>query len=294
MPVSNLNIHAPPSLIPASVNKCGSGAILGVRKDSPVAVIIPTTCKSWYCLPCRVPKALRLIDRICSGDPERMITLTCDPKSVYSPSDGVTVMKAAWARLVLKIRAVFGDFEYALVFERTKRGWPHAHIACRGSYIPFPWLKHWWTVFSGSSIVHITKINSQKHAARYLAKYFAKDQGPILRLLGHRKLVQFSKGWSLRDVKSEGCIVPSDFTWYRLHSDTSMAVAEMIRYHHSLCNPAGKGKTSWFMLDPNEIIPGTDGLAYQAFSALHPPPHRSRSPPSPDLGEPPSREKLLF
>jgi len=276
--------------LPASVLKCGTGSILGVRKDSETAVIIPTTCKSWHCPKCKIPKALRVIERICSGNPERMITLTCDPKTVATPSAGIDVMKKAWARLVKKIRIVFGEFQYALVWERTKRGWPHLHAACRGTYIPQAWLRHWWLIYSGALITHIEKINDERHASRYLGKYFTKDQGPILALLGHRKLIQFSKAWSLRDVKSAGCLVPSDFTWFRLPSGMAAAVQEMIRSHHRLCNPEGKGNMSWFLLSSTEVIPGTDGHTYESLSALHPPPYKGRSPPSPVLGGPPLQE----
>ena len=294
MPDSNLNIHAPPDLLPASVKKCGSGAILGVNPETQVACIIPTTCKSWHCPDCKIPKALRLRERICSGDPERMITLTSNPATSATPCEAVTRMKAGWVRLLRQIRKHFKDFQYVLIWELTKHGWPHVHIASRGPYIPQSFLKYWWKAFTGASIVHITKINNPRHASRYIAKYFTKDQGPILRLLGRRRLVQFSRGWALRAVKSSGFIEPTDFTWFRLPTTCALAVQEMISYHHSLFNPQGKGKVSWFLVDPNQIIPGTDGKTLEDVAALHPPPYKSRSPPSPALGEPPPQEKLLF
>ncbi|MBA7543014.1 hypothetical protein ES705_35340 [subsurface metagenome] len=281
-------------LTPSSVSKCGSGAILGVKKDEPAAVIIPTTCKSWHCPKCKKPKALRLIDKICSGDPERMITLTCNPKIVASPFDAITLMKLGWGRLVRKIRHDFGEFEYALVWELTKRGWPHIHVACRGKYIAHSYLKYWWASFTQAPVVNITKIHSERHAARYLGKYFVKDQGAILRILDGRRLVQISKAWSLRDEKSFGGMKPSDYTWYRLNFNTSLAISEMVRLHHSRCDPNGKGKLVWFMLENDSVIPGTDGLTWQSLFALHPPPYKCNSPPLASLDASPLQKNLVF
>jgi hypothetical protein len=282
------------TLLPASVNKCGSGAILGVSKETDIAVIIPTTCKSWWCPKCKIPKALRLRERICSGDPLRMITLTSNPAAARSPTESINLMKAGWVLLLRQIRKHFKDFQYVLIWELTKHGWPHVHIASRGPYIPQSFLKFWWKAFTNASIVHVTQINNPRHASRYLAKYFVKDQGPILRLLAGRRLVQFSRGWSLRDVKSSGFIEPTDFTWFRLPTSSALAVKEMISYHHSLFNPQGKSKVSWFLVKPNQVIPGTDGKTLEDLAVLHVPPYKCNSPPSPALGEPPPQEKLLF
>ncbi len=284
----------PENLPPASVKKCGSGAVLGVKPETEVACVIPTTCKSWHCPRCKIPKALRLREKICSGDPERMITLTSNPATSSSPSGSIHLMKTGWVRLLSKIRKHFKDFQYVLIWELTKRGWPHIHIASRGPYISHAFLKYWWNAFTGAPVVNITKINSQRHASRYIAKYFTKDQGPILRLLGHRRLVQFSRGWSLRDVKSSGCIEPMDFTWFRLPTSNALAVREMIRYHHKLFNPQGKTKVSWFMLEPGQVIPFTDGKTLEDIAVLHPPLYKCNSPPSPVLGRPPLQGTLVF
>ncbi len=290
-----ISTKAPPKdLTPASVSKCGSGAILGVSKKTNLAVIIPTTCKSWWCPKCKIPKALRLIERICCGDPERMITLTSNPAAAQTPSDSINLMKAGWVHLLRQINKHFKGFEYVLVWELTKRGWPHVHIACRGPYIPQEFLRYWWNAFTNAPIVHITKIKSPLHASRYLAKYFVKDQGPILRLLGHRRLVQFSRGWSLRDVNSSGDLEPTEFIWFRLPTSSASAVQEMLRFRHKLFNPQGKRKVSWFLLDPNQVIPGTDGQAYEALALLHAPPYKCNSPPPSALDGPPLQEQLLF
>ncbi len=285
---------APLSLLPASVKKCGSGSILGVNPETEVAVIIPTTCKSWWCPKCKRPKALRLQEKICSGDPERMITLTSNPAATQSPSEAINLMKLGWVRLLNKIKRHTKGFQYVLIWELTKRGWPHIHIAARGPYLSHAFLKYWWNAFTGAPVVNVTRIKSPRHASRYIAKYFTKDQGPILRLLGHRRLVQLSREWSLRDVKPSGCIEPMDFTWFRLPTSSALAVREMIRYHHSLFNPGCKNRVSWFLLEPGQVIPGTEGQTLEDVAVLHAPPYKCNSPPSPVLEEPPFQKNLVF
>ena len=267
------SISGPPfSEAPNSVSKCGSGSVVGYSPESEIAVAIPCTCKSWWCAKCKTPKALRLIERICSGDPQRMITLTSNPNACKSPSDALDKMKAGLKLLFRKIRKTFGEFEYALILELSKRGWPHAHIANRGVYISHHFLKYWWNAFTGAPIVHIQRIKNEKHASRYMAKYFLKDQGPILRLLGHRRLYTVSRGWALRAVKSPAIWKASDFTWFRVPENQATVSAEMAAHHHQQFDPDDPSGPIFFLLSPYDILPGTDGLTLQDLPLARAPP----------------------
>ncbi|MBA7555499.1 hypothetical protein ES705_48163 [subsurface metagenome] len=221
---------------------------------------------------CKKPKALRLIERICTGDPDRMITLTSNPNACSSPSNALSKMKSGWKLLCRQIRKTFGKFEYALIWELSKRGWPHAHIAMRGSYIPQHWLAYWWNAFTGAPIVHIQKINNQKHASRYMAKYFLKDQGPVLRLLGHRRLYTVSRGWALRAVKSPATFQASDFTWFRVPESVATICEQMKTHGHLQFDPEKKKGPIFFLLAPGEILPGTDGLTLEDLPLARAPP----------------------
>lgn len=66
-------------------------------------------------------------------------------------------------------------FEYFLVWERTKRGWPHAHILLVAPSVAKRWLSAQWRELSRCFITDIQRVGSHEHAARYLAKYLAKD-----------------------------------------------------------------------------------------------------------------------
>ncbi len=267
------SISGPPfSKAPNSVSKCGSGSVIGYSKESQLAVVIPCTCKSWWCAKCKTPKALRLIERICSGDPERMITLTSNPNACKSPSDALDIMKSGCKLLFRKLRATFGAFEYVLIWELSKRGWPHIHMAMRGSYVSHHWLKYWWKAFTGAPIVHIQKINNEKHASRYMAKYFLKDQGPVLRLLNHRRLYTVSRRWALRAPKSPAIWKASDFTWFRVPENQPAVFADMVAHHHQQFNPDDPSGPVFFMLSPYDILPGTEGLTLQDLPLARAPP----------------------
>jgi hypothetical protein len=67
------------------------------------------------------------------------------------------------------------SLDYFLVWERTKRGWPHIHILLVAPRVAKRWLSHQWLELTGCYIVDIQQVSSVSHAARYLAKYLAKD-----------------------------------------------------------------------------------------------------------------------
>jgi len=282
------SISGPPfSEAPNSVSKCGSGSVVGYSQERQTSVIIPCTCKSWWCMKCKTPKALRLIERICSGDPQRMITLTSNPNACESPSDALDIMKAGCKLLFRKIRKTFGPFEYVLINELSKRGWPHVHIAMRGSYLSHHWLKYWWNAFTGAPIVHIQIIKNEKHASRYMAKYFLKDQGPILRLLNHRRLYTVSRGWALRAPKSPAILKASDFVWFRIPENQADACEQMKAHGHLQFDPEKKKGPIFFLLAPGQILPGTDGLTLEDLPLARAPPVNG----PPDSSEVPETNK---
>lgn len=66
-------------------------------------------------------------------------------------------------------------FEYFLVWELTKAGWPHAHILLVADRVAKRWLSQTWRELTGSYIVDLQPISSPEHAAHYLTKYLTKD-----------------------------------------------------------------------------------------------------------------------
>lgn len=125
------------------------------------------------------------------------MTLTWANRRNLPPDAARSEMGVAWKHLVARIKRKWPgqEFEYAVVVEKTKRGFPHLHIAFRGPYIPQDWLSDTWCTLIGASIVDIQKCRSQENVAGYLAKYLSKDPTK----LGTGKRYWFSQGYRPAD-----------------------------------------------------------------------------------------------
>lgn len=76
---------------------------------------------------------------------------------------------------ILRRRYGATRIQYALVWELTKRGYPHAHILLRAPYLPQKLVSREWQRLSGANIVDIRQIRSEGEAAAYVSKYLTKD-----------------------------------------------------------------------------------------------------------------------
>jgi len=147
-----------------------------VRLDGNYLTAIPLRCKSWPCPNCGPKRRSKLIAQILSGSPTTFLTLTWKPRDKFTPAQAAHLMSSKFACLAKRIRRHFPEapFEYALVWEATKAGWPHMHVVCRAPYIPQRWLSDRWREMLGSPIVDIRAIKDPSVAARYVSKYVAK------------------------------------------------------------------------------------------------------------------------
>jgi hypothetical protein len=133
-------------------------------------------CGKWSCPIHRPKKRRRLLKRFRHGAPTRWFTLTSNPRLYESPAQARRVMGANIPNLVKRIRRFSkrGLFEYGLVWENTKHGWPHCHVLYRGPYIRKQRLSDWWNDLTGAPIVDIGSLTDTEHAARYVSKYASK------------------------------------------------------------------------------------------------------------------------
>lgn len=65
--------------------------------------------------------------------------------------------------------------EWAMVWERTKGGWPHIHCLLRAPYTAQAWISETWEELTGAKIVDIRRVYNSNQAVAYLAKYLAKS-----------------------------------------------------------------------------------------------------------------------
>jgi len=193
---------------------CGSGTFV---KHLPTRYVVTSCpCNSWKCPRCGPNRRRRVRDEIASGKPTSFLTLTWPARRNEPPDRARAIMGVAWKHLVARIKRRWPgqEFQYAVVVEKTKRGFPHLHIAFRGPFIPQGWLSDVWCELIGASIVWIEACNSQGAVAGYLAKYLSKDPTK----LGNGKRYWFSQGYRRHDASGRPADRPvSRIAWSRDH-----------------------------------------------------------------------------
>lgn len=177
---------------------CGQGALIGCSPDRSHVILIPLRCKSWDCPTCGPRKRRDYIALLKSGEPDRELTLTAPAEPGTDPREIARRMKKAFTKLVARIRKTFGLFEYALVWELTKKGTPHAHILFRGTYISKRWISSQWVALGFGPVVFIQSVKSHGLHAAHACKYLAKATGQTAMELAPLRLVQKSSGYILK------------------------------------------------------------------------------------------------
>lgn len=155
---------------------CKSLSVVGLRADGHM-VTMPMYCRRWSCPDCGKHQRRRLKKRLVAGQPTTFLTLTTNPKAHPDPEEAFRQASVAINRLVKVLRRRYGAtrIQYALVWEVTKRGYPHAHVLLRAPYLPQKLVSREWQRLSGANIVDIRAVRSQGEAAAYVSKYLTKD-----------------------------------------------------------------------------------------------------------------------
>jgi len=193
---------------------CGNGVF--VKSDRIGYHVIACRCRAWRCPDCGPQRRRRVRDEIASGEPTAFLTLTWSLRRNLPPDAARSEMGLAWKHLVARIKRRWPgeEFEYAVVVEKTQRGYPHLHIAFRGPFIPQAWLSEAWCDLTSASIVWIEACNSQGAVAGYLAKYLSKDPTK----LGTGKRYWFSQGYRRQDDNGRPAHRPvSRWSWQSDH-----------------------------------------------------------------------------
>jgi len=152
------------------------------------------------------------------------MTLTWWTGRNLPPDAARSEMGLAWKHLVARIKRRWpaAEFAYAVVVEKTERGFPHLHVAFRGPYIPQAWLSETWAKLTGAKIVDIRKPRSVRDLAGYLAKYLAKDPTK----LGTGKRYWFSQGYRPAEEDHDPEAGPGP-AWAWINEHIAKMVAEL-------------------------------------------------------------------
>lgn len=168
-----------PAEIPAAptLPSCPVGTLLALGPGT--AIIAPARCKKWACPDCGKKNARKLAARIALTPARRFITLTTRYDPSGDPVAELDRMAAAWRTIWKRIARKETDrpHGYIKIVEVTKHGWPHLHIAAQCRFVPQHTLSRWWSELTGSPVVDIRIVRTQRGIARYLGKYLTKQHG---------------------------------------------------------------------------------------------------------------------
>ena len=181
-----------------------------VKKQAGKLTAIKLSCRSWSCETCRGDRAKGLIMEVREGTPQRFITLTVNPEWFNTPEERARRLVAAWRLIRRRFLAERPNavVEFMAVFERTKNGEPHLHIAQRGSFMPQKWLSNQMHKILGAKVVDIRYIRDQKRIAYYVAKYVGKEPfqfGTLKRYWRSAKYLAMSKA-EARRIRNSGAV----------------------------------------------------------------------------------------
>jgi len=97
------------------------------------------------------------------GHPNLFMTLTCKPDLYSDPHDAARDMKRGLVALRRRIERKWKvkNIPFIVVYEATKRGWPHMHLLLRAPYMHWKVLRAMWQEISGAFEVDVRFIKKQ-------------------------------------------------------------------------------------------------------------------------------------
>lgn len=211
--------------------KCKSLAVLGERADGHF-VTMPLYCRRWQCPDCGKHQRRRLKRRLISGRPTTFITLTTNPKAHPDREEAFRDASLNINRLMKVLRRRYSAIriQYALVWELTKQGYPHAHILLRAPYIPQKFLSREWQRLSGADIVDIRQIRTENQAAAYVSKYLTKDPATPYGAKRYRTSRQYSDAIPRGQLTARMEVT----RWLRVHAPLSEALISLNDHGHDV------------------------------------------------------------
>lgn len=185
-------------------------ALVGTLIATNQTIILGIRCRRWTCTYCRTPNEILLKERVASGTPNKMLTLTIRRDSQLTPKQTHEKHRPAISRLYHLIRRANGPLEAATFLELHKSGYPHWHALVRSDYIPIDLIREKWEQLTGSYIVDLRRIRDAEVSRRYVSKYVVKqlDQ-QIFHRLG--RVVCFTRHYAPPVVPK----APTAYQWSR-------------------------------------------------------------------------------
>jgi hypothetical protein len=171
---------------------CGEHTLQG--EDESLKAVGMAYCGTWDCETCGPRRLLKLWHEIIEGEPDRLLTLTNRPRPGVTACQWAKAQAKHWAAIRRQWLSENPGkaCPFFAVREAHKSGWPHLHIAIRGTWIDQAWLKARWEERTGDFKVDIRKFGNGKEVARYISKYIGKAPARF----GTAKRYWHSKDWA--------------------------------------------------------------------------------------------------
>ena len=134
-------------------------------------------CKRWSCETCHPYNRMKVMNAARKGKPNIFMTLTSVEGAFSSPDEAARDMKRALVLLRRRIERRWGieKLPFIVVFERTKKGWPHMHLLLRGKYMHWRVLRGMWEELTGAHQVDVRFIRKASQVLFYVTKYIGKE-----------------------------------------------------------------------------------------------------------------------
>lgn len=187
------------------------------------AIVLPTTCKTWRCVPCqkRLMSLFKARVGIGCSTLGRCAFMTVTYKWAYERLNVAGYAQRDWKRLLRMCPQLQNPNQWLRVTEATKRGMPHHHlvvgpvhgrIRCYGDefvmrefrrrFDTCDCLSHvvsryWKEIVPDTEIVHAVPVTGEESAGKYLSKYMASTftDRKVLERLGFKRRWSSSRGW---------------------------------------------------------------------------------------------------
>jgi len=234
---------------------CGKGALYALSPDKQAVIIVPMFCKSWTCPTCSKRLATQWRAKIHAAHPERFITLTWDTRNSSNRFTALRVMRKQFPRLVRLIRQKFKIFEYVMIWEFTKQGFPHIHLVQKGAYIPQKWLSKTWARLGCGSIVYIRDCSKAQSINRYITKYLVKNCHETAVVLSNVRLVTASRSFFDPKDNKEYESVYKDWEWRHTRLDYKKLFDCLYIVMGFELTEVSEDDQSYFRVPPNLKVP---------------------------------------
>ncbi len=226
-----------------SADYCGHGTLLAISPDRLSVRFTPLLCGSWICSRCAKRKVRLWRARILDAAPTRWMTLTIDRKLHRTPLSMLTTFKRAFPLFVRAIRKSFGPFHYVAVYERHKSGFPHLHVAYRGTYLPQKWLSRLWFSLTFSPVVDIRKIPNERALAHYITKYIIKSAADTALHFAGLRIITTSRGFIPPDPHLTATLRELGWTIYHVCLDPTEVLDSLVLHYRMTAHSTEKEDT---------------------------------------------------